>query len=167
MAYVITGFNDVAEHMLNGVKAYTAQVDLQAGLSEINWMPAGSKATDNGGVVYYKDPSTKNWVLPALTPILILTQPADVSTQAGAVTGSVSVVAYAQDSTASYTPTYQWYSNTTEAIEGASAVSGATSATMALSAELTEGTYYYFCTITANVKTLNSAIATVTVAAAK
>lgn len=167
MSYVITGFNDVAEHMLNGVKAYTAQVDLQAGLSDINWMPAGSKATDNGGVVYYKDPSTKHWVLPALTPILILAQPVDVETTAGAITESLSVVAYAQDSTGTHACTYQWYSNNSEDYNTPSAESGKTSATMALSTELAAGTYYYFCTITANIKTLNSAISTVTVAAAE
>lgn len=167
MAYVIYDFNEKAEGVENGVRVYYAQVDAQADLSAIQWMKPGSIAYDIGGVAYRKCPATGNWVMPALTPILILTQPADVSTQAGAVTGSVSVVAYAQDSTGEHACTYQWYSNNSEDYTTPSSIEGATSATMALSAELTEGTYYYFCTITANSKTLNSAIATVTVAAAE
>ena len=166
MSYVITGFNNVAESMLNGVKAFTAHVDVQASLSEINWMPAGSFATDNAMNVYPKDPVTKHWVMPADTPILITTQPVDVSTQAGHIAGSLSVVAYAQDSTGEHACTYQWYSNNSKDYASPSSEAGKTSATMALSTELSAGTYYYFCTITANGKTLNSAISTVVVAAA-
>lgn len=167
MAYVIYDFNEKAEGVANGVRVYYAQIDAQADLSAIQWMKPGSIAYDIGGVAYRKCPATGNWVMPALTPILITTQPADVETTAGAITESISVVCYAQDSTGAFTPTYQWYSNNSEDYASPTTEAGKTSATMALSTELSAGTYYYFCTITANSKTLDSAISTVTVAAAE
>jgi hypothetical protein len=114
-----------------------------------------------------KDPDTGNWILPSATPILITLQPQDVNTQAGEITESLSVEAYAQDSAAEYPLTYQWYSNNAKDYTTPTELTGITTATYAISAGTAAGTYYYFCAITANGKTLNSEIATVVVAAAE
>ena len=114
-----------------------------------------------------KDPDTGKWILPAATPILITRQPGDVNTTEGEITEALSVEAYAQDSSAEYTPTYQWYSNDSEDYTTPTELTGVTTATYAIPAETAAGTYYYYCAITANGKTLNSAIATVVVASAE
>jgi hypothetical protein len=169
MAYVITGINDTAAHMFHGVRSHTAQVDVQADLADIDWMSAGSFATDNAMNVYPKDPSTGHWVLPAASPILITTQPPDATVQQGAVSGTISVVCYAQDSTASYVPTYAWYSCDDTSHSNPSAVAGQTTASLTIPTDIVEASspYYYFCAITANSITLNSDVATVTVTAAE
>lgn len=168
MSYKIYGVDRSADgYNGEGVVSFAVQVEKQSDLAEIDWMKSGSFATDNAMTVYPKCPRTGHWVLPTNTPILITTQPVDVNTTAGAITESLSVEAYAQDKDAEYTPTYQWYSNNSKDYTTPSAVSGETAATMALDTELAAGTYYYYCTITANGKTLDSAIATVTVAAAE
>ena len=62
------------------------------------------------------------------------------------------------------TPSYQWHSNDTNDYNTPTVISGATSATYT-TPELTEGTYYYFCTITvAGYRPVNSGIFRVVVA---
>lgn len=167
MAYVITGINDTAAHMFHGVRSHTAQIDKQSSLADIDWMPSGSYATDNAMNVYTKDPSTGHWVLPANTPILITRQPVGLTVVEGDITETVSLACYAQDSTAEYTPTYAWYSCGDDG-SNPSEVSNATTATLTIPTGLKNASapYYYFCTITANGKTLNSNIITVEVDAA-
>lgn len=114
-----------------------------------------------------KDPDSGKWILPAATPILITRQPGDVNTQAGEITEALSVEAYAQDSTAEYTPTYQWYSNNAKDYTSPTSLTGETNASFEIPTAAAAGTYYYYCEITANSKTLNSAIATVVVASAE
>lgn len=166
MAYVLTSVDNSADGFANGERYFTAQVDNQAGLSDIEWLPKGSKAIDNGGVVFLKCPSTGHWVLPDATPILILEQPADAATKQGTVSGTLSVVCYAQDKEKEYAPTYQWKTNTSASIDGASDVDGATTATLTIPTSITAGDVYYYCVITANSKTLNTRFAKVVVAAA-
>jgi hypothetical protein len=168
MAYVITDYNNRAEGMNGpgvGVAQYTAHVSDQASLADIEWMPPGSYAFDNAMTRYIKCPSTKHWIMPSATPILILNQPEDIEVVVGDISESLLIFAYAQDSSAVYTPTYQWYSCDNAAGSNPSEISGATSSTFAIPTDLTAGTYYYLCTVTANAKTLDSDVATVVVAA--
>ncbi|MBQ7725899.1 MAG: hypothetical protein IJT66_02025 [Clostridia bacterium] len=80
------------------------------------------------------------WVSPAIT---ISSQPSNKSVTAGSISGSMSVTA-----SSTGTLTYQWYScsdaNGTNAVK----VSGATSSSMTVPTDLTEGEYYYFVKIT-------------------
>lgn len=170
MAYVVISRDDSASgYGTAGGVSLTFKISELADLADdatILNAPSGSFYVLNDLSVGSKDPASNQWILPAATPILITTQPSDVSTTAGEITESLTVACYARDSSASYTPTYQWYSNNSEDYTTPSSIEGATSATYAIPAETAAGTYYYFCTITANSKTLNSTIATVVVAAA-
>ena len=47
------------------------------------------------------------------------------------------------------TLSYQWYSNSTDSNTGGTAVIGATSSTFSIPVQLTAGTYYYFCELSA------------------
>ena len=79
----------------------------------------------------------------AATAPSITTQPVGAKYAPNAVATALSVVATASAGTLSY----QWYSNTTESTEGATAISGATSAEYTPSTA-TEGTTYYYCVVT-------------------
>ncbi len=95
----------------------------------------------------------------------ITTQPADATPPFGNTAATLTVAATADG----HTLAYQWYSNTTAANTGGTAVSGAESASYTLPADLNAGTYYYYCVVTAthstggDVTTLTSDVATVTV----
>jgi hypothetical protein len=105
-------------------------------------------------------------VLAAATPVIsISTQPAaTTAVTEGSITGSLTVAATL---TQSGTPAYQWYSNAANSNAGGSAIGGATSATFALPAGLTAGTYYYYCQVTAAGATaVSSTVAVVTVSPA-
>ena len=79
----------------------------------------------------------------AATAPSITTQPVGAKYAPNATATALSVVATASAGTLSY----QWYSNTTESTEGATAISGATSAEYTPSTA-TEGTTYYYCVVT-------------------
>lgn len=170
MAYSIIGYDGSAEGYANkGVRNLTFCISALADLaedSEILNAPAGSSwmlATTR--VLGTMNPLNSHWVLPTTAPTLITTQPSDISTQTGHITGSLTVACYAQDSTGVFTPTYAWNSNNSKDYTSPTPVAGATSATYEIPANTAEGTYYYFCIITSNSVALNSAIATVVVAA--
>lgn len=93
--------------------------------------------------------------------ITIATQPANASVTAGAITGSLAVVASASDET---TLTYQWYKAATNSNASGTAVEGATAATLTIPTSLTAGSHYYYCLLTAQNATLKTNVATVTVA---
>lgn len=65
------------------------------------------------------------------------------------------------------TPTYQWYSSTTNSTANGSAINGATSASYTLPAASAVGTTYYYCTLTfanaATCATITSNLATITI----
>ena len=65
------------------------------------------------------------------------------------------------------TPTYQWFSNTTNSTTNGSAISGATSASYTLPAANTVGTTYYYCTLTfanaATCATISTNLAAITI----
>lgn len=170
--YAITYFNNSAEgkHGEHGVPYYEAAVTAQADLKDVDWLPGGSIARDMAFNLYPKDPYNGHFVLPAASPILITAQPADVETTAEAITESLSVSAYARaldtGVATEYTCTYQWYSNNSADYTSPTELTGETNASYTLDTGLAAGTYYYFCTITANSITLNTNVVTVTVAAA-
>ena len=172
MAYKIIGLDKSAEGYANkGVICPTFLISALADLAEdteILNAQAGFYVLATDISVGSKDPATGHWILPAATPILITAQPTDQTVQQDAVTETVSLTCYAHDSTGAFTPTYQWYSNNSEDYTTPSAVVGQTTATLTIPTDIVEASspYYYFCTITANSKTLNSAIITVTVTAA-
>lgn len=88
----------------------------------------------------------------------ITTQPVGAKYAPGATAVALSVVATASAGTLSY----QWYGNTTESTEGATAISGATSAEYTPSTA-TEGTTYYYCTVTDGNGSVNSDIVAIKV----
>lgn len=101
------------------------------------------------------------WISPAIN---ITTQPASVSKTAGSISGSLSVAA---TSNPAGTLTYQWYE--AEDADGSKAVkiANATSASMTIPTTLKAGKYYYFVKVIVDgIASVNSSVATVTVAAA-
>ena len=84
----------------------------------------------------------------APTPLISITaQPAVNSTVTeGSISGSLSVSASVTQGAAL---TFQWYSNTTASNAGGSAIQSATTASFAIPATLTAGTYYYYCVVSA------------------
>jgi hypothetical protein len=92
--------------------------------------------------------------------ITIATQPQDATVAAGAIDESLSVVASASDGAAI---AYQWVKPTTNSNAAGTPVSGATSAIFPIPTDLTAGTHYFYCILTAQNATLKSAVATVTV----
>lgn len=97
------------------------------------------------------------WLSPEVT---ISSQPNDKTVTEGSITGNLSVTASASGSAL----TYQWYScdeNGANAVK----VAGATSASMTIPTELTEGEYYFYAVITVDgLAKHNTDIAKVTVA---
>jgi hypothetical protein len=99
------------------------------------------------------------------TPVITITaHPATpTAVTEGSITGSLTVAASVTENA---TLTYQWYGNTSASNTGGTAISGATSASFAIPATLTEGTYHYFCEVSAKGATAKrSNAATVTVSA--
>ena len=102
-------------------------------------------------------------VKPDNTPVItILTHPAPLTVvEQNKISGSLSVAASV---TESVTLRYQWYSNTTNSNVGGTLVTGATNANFTIPTNLTAGTYYYFCVVSAPYAVdVHSNVATVTV----
>jgi hypothetical protein len=104
----------------------------------------------------------------AAVPVITITaKPAATTTVTqGSIAGSLSVSATV---TLGATLSYQWYSNSTAGNAGGALISGATGASFAIPATLTQGTYYYFCEVraTGGAASVRSSAATVTVNAAE
>jgi len=99
-----------------------------------------------------------------ITPeIIISTHPVSRNLTAGSINGSLTVAASV---TQNAMLGYQWYSNTTENNIGGNAINGATNASYAIPANLTAGTYYFYCVVSASggATSVRSRAATVTVA---
>jgi len=75
--------------------------------------------------------------------ITISTQPSGEAVTAGAISGTLAVVA----ATASGTLTYQWYRNSANSTSGGTLLAGATGASLAIPTGLAAGTYYFYCVI--------------------
>ena len=91
--------------------------------------------------------------------ITILEQPAAMSTINVGSEGNL----YTEATTTLGTLTYQWKKNSSATIEGASDVEGATTGTLTIPTDLTAGTHYYYCAITAKGVTVNTRFAKVVV----
>ena len=106
--------------------------------------------------MYKKQGSTPSEpVAPSIT-----TQPEGASYEKDATATALTIAASGNP-----TPTYQWYSNTTESTSGASLISGATNASYTPSTA-TIGTKYYYCVATNTEGSATSDIVAVTVTAA-
>ncbi|MCQ2114270.1 MAG: Ig-like domain-containing protein [Bacteroidaceae bacterium] len=90
----------------------------------------------------------------------ITTQPKGASYEKDATATALTIAASGNP-----TPTYQWYSNTTESTSGASLISGATNASYTPSTA-TIGTKYYYCVATNTQGSATSDIVAVTITAA-
>lgn len=93
--------------------------------------------------------------------ITITQQPLAQTVTAGSITETLTVAASV---TGGGTLSYQWYSNSVNSHSGGSVISGADAATLPIPTDLTVGTYYYYCQVSAVGATpVLSNIATVTV----
>jgi hypothetical protein len=100
-----------------------------------------------------------NGLMAAIAPtITFTTQPTGASVVVGSVTGNMTVAAVVSDGN---TPTYQWYSNASNANSGGSAIGGATSATLAIPTNSSAGTVYYYCVASCEGVTAASNTATI------
>lgn len=89
--------------------------------------------------------------------ITISKQPQSTEVIVNRISGKLEVVATG-------VTTYQWKkAKSANSTTGASNVSGATQAAMPLPKDLSEGVYYYFCSLGDGETTVNSKIATITV----
>ena len=91
--------------------------------------------------------------------ITILEQPAAMSIINVGSEGNL----YTEATTTLGTLTYQWKKNSLASTEEASDVAGATTGTLTIPTDLTAGTYYYYCAITAKGVTVNTRFAKVVV----
>jgi len=91
--------------------------------------------------------------------ITILEQPAAMSTINVGSEGNL----YTEATTTLGTLTYQWKKNSSATTVEASDVEGATTGTLTIPTDLTAGTYYYYCEITAKGVTVNTRFAKVVV----
>ena len=91
--------------------------------------------------------------------ITILEQPAAMSTINVGSEGNL----YTEATTTLGTLTYQWKTNSSALIEGATDVAGATTGTLTIPTDLTAGTYYYYCVFTAGATVVNSRFSKVVV----
>jgi len=85
---------------------------------------------------------------PEPIPVITITaQPtAPTALVEGSVAGDLTVAATVTEGAAL---SYQWYTNTSAGTVGGTEIDGATAASYVLPATLTEGTYYYFCEVSA------------------
>lgn len=93
--------------------------------------------------------------------VTITTQPQNATVTQGAITGDLTVAATASSSTL----LYQWYSNTSASMTDGTAIPDATGASMTIPTDLTEGSYYYYCAVSAGATTVKTNAVTVTVSA--
>jgi hypothetical protein len=86
------------------------------------------------------------------TPISVITITMQPTAPATLTEGEIPAdtrLTVAASVTENATLTYQWYSNTTATNEGGTIIDDATSASYTLPTDLAEGTYYYFCELSA------------------
>lgn len=89
--------------------------------------------------------------------ITISKQPQSTEVMVGKISGNLGVVATGAT-------TYQWKkAKSATSVSGATNVSGATQAAMPLPTDLSEGKYYYFCSLGDGTTTVNTTIATISV----
>ena len=110
----------------------------------------GIKRLSDGFKQYVTDTPTEGFLSAPYVPvrakvISISAQPQDKAVTAGAITGTLGVTASASGSG---TVAYQWYENDIRSMEGATEVSGGTSASLTIPTGLTVGNHYFYCKLT-------------------
>ncbi|MDN3676649.1 GEVED domain-containing protein [Flavobacterium paronense] len=124
--------------------------------------PANTQLVSANGTYYFRALSASCWgaegsaTVSFTTPITITTPPSSTPQSAcvGGATTTLSVVA------SGTSPTYQWYSNTSNSNTGGTLLAGATSASYApLSTIAQLGTTYYYCIVSSGAP-CNSAVTT-------
>ena len=126
------------------IGATSASFAIPTTLSEGTYYYFCEITATGGAVPVRSDVATVVVSVPIIT---INTQPAtSTSVNVGKITGILTVSA---SITHNASLSYQWYSNITNNNNGGTAINGATSANFAIPTTLSEGTYYYFCEITA------------------
>lgn len=106
----------------------------------------------------------KGVMYPEAPVITIVIEPMDITVIEGSIDEKLGLETTV---TGGVTETYQWYSNTTNSDTGGTLIEGATEAIFALPTDLTAGTYYYFCVMSAEeAESVTSHVVTVTVEAA-
>lgn len=100
--------------------------------------------------------------VPVSDEVITITQhPLGLTVTEGSITEDISVTA---EVTGEGTPSYQWYSNTANTHSGGSEMAGEESDTLDIPTDLSPGTYYYYCQVSASGATpVLSNIATVVV----
>ncbi len=102
--------------------------------------------------------------VPVSEVITITTQPLSQTVTEGSIDETLTVAA---EVTGVGSVGYQWYSNSISSYTGSSLIAGAESASFSIPTTLTEGTYYYYCQVSASGATpVLSTIAAVTVESA-
>jgi GH24 family phage-related lysozyme (muramidase) len=123
---------------------------------------AGSYTVIVSAAGYQSKTSAAVNVSASTSPVItITTQPANRTVREGNISSSLTVEATVTEGA---TPAYQWHSNTGNSNIGGTVISGAVYETFYIPTSLTEGTYYYFCEVTAaGADSVISDVATVTV----
>ena len=99
-----------------------------------NWADGASQALDES----FFDVVTGVVNIPT---IAISEHPESVAVEAGSISGALSVTATASSGTL----TYQWYGADVNDNDGGTAITGATTASLTIPTDLTEGLYYFYC----------------------
>ena len=149
LTYTIESVNITLQSPTQTSYTFDRWYDSNTGGNQVTSIPSGS---------------TGNRTLWARWFVNIITQPAATTNViAGSITGDLTVAANAANSV---TPSYQWYSNTTNSnTVGMSLGTSARNAIFTIPTTLTAGTYYYFCEVSATGSTsVRSSVAIVTVA---
>ena len=160
--YDCIGLTEIINHAITPQTIASDVFAYNMDLTKISlFVPAGSVAAYQAAVRW----SDFN-IVPLDLDIAITAHPsATTNVNAGSINGSFTVEASSTPSGAIFY--YQWYSNTSASNTGGTAITGATDAIFNIPATLTEGTYFYFCEVSANGATsVRSAVATVNVSAA-
>ena len=127
---------------LTGTNSTTFTVTPKTGLAAATYTATVSITGDNGIAESFDVSFTV-----AAPVITIGTQPAaETSVMEGHISGSLVVSAA---TTGNQTLRYQWYSNATAANTGGTAIPDAADASFTIPTDLTEGTYYYYCVVSA------------------
>ena len=168
---VISG-NGVAVAWANpgGAPAYTEGATTNLTVLSSDASATWHNNSGTGGISYLNNTNSGFFAIDGVTvnalisTITITTQPAvTTSVPAGNISGSLTVAATVSPGG---TPTYQWYSNTTNSQAGGASISGETNASFTIPTTLAAGIYYYYCIVSAtNATSIMSDVATVMVSA--
>jgi len=156
-----------------------AQTDPRGAASGSRRVARGGSWSDNGQYLrsayrYHSNPYYRNYDIgfrllrPSASTVKGINVTSHPAPTHHVTAGSITTVLNIDSSVEQGTLSYQWYSNTIAANTGGTSVSGAASANFAIPANLSVGTYYYFCEVRTDngAPKVRSNVVTVTVAIA-